>query len=1269
MRDVDLLARPSPDAVRLATVLSVATRIEPGLLRAARLRLFPRMDVGAEADLWASDWVAHRGPSYLVLRPEILPRLRASLRDLLGTARSQGRSLPVWEIVSAAHTDMSPALALEERLTWLAVSGEGDHAMLGRELGKALRALVIEERNGIAQWAVGAWRRLPPEVLATTAAWQLASVARQYAPVRPVLDSASDVTVADAEAISSALTHDAELRVLRQGGQLYLGAPHGPGVTAIPVPDTEPRVVQVEYGVDGRQPVRLYSGEIVSVDVGSGPVRIRTSRGDLYAPGQGTADETISEARPLLTTGIVPYVDPRLRSGEQGDLDELVESLRDGGAAELADALLHRYDLTGDTSSLHEATELLRNALAADPADESGLRLLLVGALIRTFHHDGDQDGLDDTIGLAREALSRLAPESPDLSAHLTNLAVALDARHELTGDPADLDEAIDALSRAVGLMPTHHPDAARTIANLAGLLETRARRSGSHQDLDETIRMLETAVSISSDEGPWLATVLSGLGQALCTRFRVLGLRDDLDRAVPLHRRAASLAGIGPMSGLVVAGLSDALRLRYATSGGLSDLQEAITTARAALELSPADSDEHAVTRIRLVGALQSLFEATGDHAGLDDAIQLLRQAAAEPLVSPRQKEALSALGAALLQRHRATAAPQDLDEAVDLGSRAVSLLADGDPALPRTAANLAAALLARYLLRADPEDLAASGNLAERAAAASRGEAEVLSVAAATHAVRHESLGTTADFDRALSLWRHVVDDGAAPLRMRLDAARTACDLAVRHAHWERALDFATTCVELMAVDLPARGHPALGQEHAERYTAVAHDGAACALMLGMPRRAVELLEQARASQWSWLLDLRTDLSRLQQAAPGLAARLTLLRSRLDAPSEQDDDWPSDSRHELSREWERTIQEARAIPGFSAFLAPRAFADLAAAATGGPVVIINVSGIRSDALIVGPQDVRVVPLPGAAPGTMEMLAGGYAASRDESERPTRRTVSSSTEILGRLWSLIVGPVLDHVVRRETGPARLWWCPAEGLMGLPLHAARGVDGDALELVCSSYTPSLRILADARERAAGATTVSAAERTLIVADPQPGPAPLPPLPAAREEAAMVQRSTADSTLLIGPAATRSTMLALLAEHHSLHFSGHGLADPAQPARSGLVLADGLVTVSEFARLRRRPAGLAFLSACSSGSSEFTGRDEAWSPAIALHIAGFRDVIGVADMVTDLHAARLAQLFYEQLGAGLPPAQALNRALRSCAPSDLPFVMGFFHVGP
>lgn len=629
-----------------------------------------------------------------------------------------------------------------------------------------------------------------------------------------------------------------------------------------------------------------------------------------------------------------------------------------------------------------------------------------------------------------------------------------------------------------------------------------------------------------------------------------------------------------------------------------------------------------------------------------------------------------LSALAAALLQRHQVTAAPDDLDEAVDLGFGTVALLTPGNPALARTAANLAAALIARYRLAADPADLDAAGDLADRAVAASRREAEVLAVAATTYAVRHESSGRTGDFDRALALWGHIVDDTAAPLISRLDAAEAACGLAVHRARWEEALDFAARCLALLAVDLPARGHLSIGPDHLERYAEVAYDGAACALMLGLAERAVELLEQARSSQWSRLLDLRTDLSRLQQAAPELAERLVLIRARLDSPTGQDDDWPSDTGHELSREWERTIAAARAIPGFSSFQAPWSFADLTAASAGGPVVIVNVSRVRSDALIIEHQRVQVVPLPAADPATTGALAAKYARARDlADDNPHRLLLSSTNDLLAHLWHSIVGPVLNHV-RRPKVPTRLWWCPTRILAGLPLHAARGADGDALDLICSSYTPSLRVLVEARARAAGGGMgPSSHERTLVVADPQPGPVPLAPLPAAREEAAMVRQSTGDGTLLTGREATRGTVLALLAEHRGLHFSGHGLADPSRPADGGLALADGLLTVSELAQLRRRPAGLAFLSACFSGSSGFASRDEAWSPAVALHIAGFRDAIGVADIVTDVHAARLAERFYRELATGVHPAQALNRALRLCDERELPLVVGFFHIGP
>jgi hypothetical protein len=62
---VNEMARRSPGAVALAEVVSLAARVGPALLRAARLALLPH----AEADLWFSPLVRSYSPVGLVLHP------------------------------------------------------------------------------------------------------------------------------------------------------------------------------------------------------------------------------------------------------------------------------------------------------------------------------------------------------------------------------------------------------------------------------------------------------------------------------------------------------------------------------------------------------------------------------------------------------------------------------------------------------------------------------------------------------------------------------------------------------------------------------------------------------------------------------------------------------------------------------------------------------------------------------------------------------------------------------------------------------------------------------------------------------------------------------------------------------------------------------------------------------------------------------------------------------------------------------------------------
>src|SRR5260370_37369189 len=105
--------REDPGAVRLARVVSLAVRVEPELLRHARLVLLPGEDAGAEADLWFSPLVQSDNPLALVLLPEVKQLLQQDL------AKNQELLDRAWSVLKEVHRDAPPVIKLEEEVTWL----------------------------------------------------------------------------------------------------------------------------------------------------------------------------------------------------------------------------------------------------------------------------------------------------------------------------------------------------------------------------------------------------------------------------------------------------------------------------------------------------------------------------------------------------------------------------------------------------------------------------------------------------------------------------------------------------------------------------------------------------------------------------------------------------------------------------------------------------------------------------------------------------------------------------------------------------------------------------------------------------------------------------------------------------------------------------------------------------------------------------------------------------------------------------------------------
>jgi type VI secretion system protein ImpC len=164
----------SADALRLGTLGALAARIEPQLLRRLRLEVEPDLDAGAEAELWFSNLVDFHAPTGLVLTTRALPVLRERL------AADADRLDAAWRVTSAVHATASPALRVEEELTYLGLRGLEQPGAEDRArilLRRVIRALVERRTSGLPGWANRALPRLPRELLALEEAGMVAYAA------------------------------------------------------------------------------------------------------------------------------------------------------------------------------------------------------------------------------------------------------------------------------------------------------------------------------------------------------------------------------------------------------------------------------------------------------------------------------------------------------------------------------------------------------------------------------------------------------------------------------------------------------------------------------------------------------------------------------------------------------------------------------------------------------------------------------------------------------------------------------------------------------------------------------------------------------------------------------------------------------------------------------------------------------------------------------------------------------------------------------------
>ncbi|WP_435601172.1 CHAT domain-containing protein [Streptomyces sp. C10-9-1] len=865
--------------------------------------------------------------------------------------------------------------------------------------------------------------------------------------------------------------------------------------------------------------------------------------------------------------------------------------------------------------------------------------------------------------------------DHPDHAAKLSNLVSALWIRFGWTGGMGDLDAAITAGQQAVATTPANHPSRAGMLSNLALALQARFGRTGVMGDLDAAITAGQQAVATTPANHPDRARMLSNLGSNLQARFEWIGGMGDLDAAITAGQQAvATTPANHPDRVGMLSNLGGALRLRFGRIGGMGDLDAAITAGQQAVATAPANHPDRAMWLSNLALALQARFERTGVMGDLDAAVAAGQDAVATtPANHPDRAMWLSNLVLALQARFERTGVMGDLDAAITAGQQAVATTPANHPDRASMLSNLGSVLQTRF-----------------------------------------ERTGVMGDLNEAASRWLEGSEVSTAAARIRIRAGVRAAALLTQSGDVAQAAEAAEAAVRLLPQVAPRRLERGDQQHAVGGLAGVA--GAAAALALAAPggtaasraERALGLLEAGRAVLLSQALEIRSHLTDLREHHPGLARRFAELRELLDAPTSSmahveasieadglsmQQEHRVRNRHRLAEEFTALLTEIRNLDGFSSFALPPTTDELHTQTAQGPVVVFNISTLRSDALLLTTEGITSLELPHLTPrkvtdkiNTFRRALHLAASGADSTER--EKAQATLVEVLQWLWDAAAGPVLEKLGYggvpavegedcEENWP-RVWWAPGGLLSLLPLHAA-GYHTDAaddphrrtvMDRIVSSYTPTVRALRYARERAQSPTTV----RSLIVAMPTtPGLTGHGRLRFVDAEATMLQTRLPASVLLKepdpadGPAdppaprPTKADVLKHLPQCAIAHFACHGASNLADPSKSQLLLhdhADDPLTVASLAPVALDQARLAYLSACRTAASVTAGLlDEAIHLTSAFQLAGFPHVIGTLWEINDDIAFTIADLFYTALqtdSADLDPdqaARALHRAVR------------------
>ena len=354
--------------------------------------------------------------------------------------------------------------------------------------------------------------------------------------------------------------------------------------------------------------------------------------------------------------------------------------------------------------------------------------------------------------------------------------------------------------------------------------------------------------------------------------------------------------------------------------------------------------------------------------------------------------------------------------------------------------------------------------------------------------------------------------------------------------------------------------------------------------------------------------------------------------------------------------------IPHLQSLPGFEHFLKLPSFDFLNAAASHGPIIIVNPSQSPFPShIILLLKDSRpfIISAPPNFQDRAIQLENELLRVRKEKGPGSKDYDCSLAFVLSDLYELVGKRVIERLRKfKVPEKSRVWWCPTGAFCSLPLHAMGPIpsdDGKELyfsDLYIPSYTPTFSALIESRKRGSlSDASDNSKPSILLVAQPET-------LPGAFGEIKAIEATKTTVKSLISKNATPETVIEGLRGHRFAHFVCHGLLETGKPFDASLELHKANLTLLEIVRSQLPAAEFAFLAACHTAElTEDSVADEGLHLTAAMQYCGFRSVVGTMWAMADTDGADLSKHFYKAIFTdrddqnGVPYHERSARALQ------------------